>query len=322
MNTLDKLFSREINRRTGAHAISIYIDSIDPSRQRKKHSQKKRHSKKTKNNNKTTITTRQRRRSFLYRLNLRFPWLKLLAVIIVGVAAILDLCDLTISKLHETTAPLAVAPMSYHVRATERTLEGKKLVALTFDDGPSPDTTPRLLEILDHKDVRATFFMLGYMAQSHPDIVKQVAHNWHEVASHTMYHQNLIKIPESAAKSDINESNAVFESILGSRPQYTRPPYGNSNSAIRTMIGTPIILWSVDTLDWKNKNTESIVTTAMSEVYDGAIILMHDIHPTSVDAVSTLIDTLRSNGYEFATISELAKMRNNNLTPGTVYYNL
>ena len=74
--------------------------------------------------------------------------------------------------------------------------------------------------------------------------------------------------------------------------------------------------------DWKNKNTESIVTTAMSEVYDGAIILMHDIHPTSVDAVSTLIDTLRSNGYEFATISELAKMRNNNLTPGTVYYNL
>jgi len=320
MNTLDKLFSREINRRTGAHAISIYIDSIDPSRQRKKHPQKKHRSKKTKNNTKTTITTRQRRRSFLYRLNLRFPWLKLLAVIIMGVVAILDLCDLTISKLHETTAPLAVAPMSHHVRATERTLEGKKLVALTFDDGPSPTTTPKLLDILAEKDVPATFFMLGSMARNNPDIVKRAKREWHEVASHTMYHQNLIKLPTASIQSDISEAKSVFKSILGYSTMLTRPPYGNVNDDVKTIVAAPMILWSVDTEDWKNKNTDSIVSITMSEVYDGAIILMHDIYPTSVEAVPTLVDTLRQNGYEFVTVPELAKERGVELSPGKIYY--
>ena len=323
MNTLDKLFSREIERRTGAHAISIYIDSVDPSKKRQKRSRSRNSSRtKPQSSDKTSITTIKSKHSFLYRINVRFPWLKLFIVLIIGTVAILDLCDLTISRLREPTAAPIATPMSRHVRATERVLEGKKLVALTFDDGPSAETTPRLLEILEQKDVRATFFMLGYMARNNPDIVKQVENNWHEVASHTMYHQNLIRIPESASQADIDESNAIFESILGHKPTLTHPPYGNSNSTIRKQIGTPIILWSVDTLDWKNKDVNSIVATTMSQVSDGAIILMHDIHPTSVDAIPTLVDALRNEGYEFATISELTKMHGAILSAGEVYYNL
>ena len=94
------------------------------------------------------------------------------------------------------------------------------------------------------------------------------------------------------------------------------------NNTVRNAVGTPLILWSVDTLDWKNKNTDSIMSITMEQVHDGAIILMHDVHPTSVEAVPTLIDTLRDAGYEFVTISELAEIRGIELEDGVAYYNL
>ena len=130
-----------------------------------------------------------------------------------------------------------------------------------------------------------------------------------------------IKIPAAAAISDINEAKSTLKNILNHDPIYTRPPYGNINDTIRTTVGTPIILWSVDTEDWKSKNVDAIIATAMSEIHDGAIILMHDIYPTTVDAVPILIDTLRKNGYELTTISELTKARNAKLSNGVVYYN-
>ncbi len=259
--------------------------------------------------------------NFLQRINTRFPWLKLVAVLVIGIIAILDLLDLTISKANETYHKISIAPMSKHIRITERDITGKKLVALTFDDGPSSATTPSLLDTLKNRDVPATFFMLGYMARSNPEIVKRIKAEGHDIASHTMYHQNLIRITPAAVQSDINEANSVFQDILGHSPEYTRPPYGNINDAVRNNVGTPMILWSVDTLDWKNQNTDSIISTTMSEVSDGAIILMHDIYPTTVNAVPVLIDELRKAGYEFVAISELTKIRDYTLQNGTAYYN-
>ncbi len=260
--------------------------------------------------------------SFLRRIDIRFPWLKLWFVCIVGVIAILDLLDFTISRTNDPDDRIRIAPMSKHVKVTERVLEGKMLVALTFDDGPSSATTPALLDILFEKDVPATFFMLGNMARNNPDIVLRAEKEGHEIASHTMYHQNLIRISASAAESDINEAKAVFRDILDHAPSLTRPPYGNMNNTVRSAVGTPLILWSVDTLDWKNKNTDSIMSITMEQIHDGAIILMHDVHPTSVEAVPTLIDTLRDAGYEFVTISELAEIRDIELEDGVAYYNL
>lgn len=322
MNMLDKLFSREINRRTGAHAISIYIDSATKTRKRSRSigsSAIKASS--NKNHTKTKITTRRAERSFFYRINIRFPWLKLVAIIAIGVVVILDLCDLTISKTGDPYSKVRIAPMAKHIKATDRVFKGKMLAALTFDDGPYPETTSRLLDILRQKDALATFFTLGNKAAAYPDIIKREAKEYHEVASHTMYHQNLIRIPTSSAVSDINEAKSTLNSILGHNPFYTRPPYGNINDTVKTTVGTPIILWSVDTEDWKSKDVNSIIATAMSEVHDGAIILMHDIYPTTIDAVPILIDKLRENGYELVTLSELTKLRNAKLENGVAYYN-
>ena len=213
-----------------------------------------------------------------------------------------------------------LAPMSRHVRM-RRDYSDKKLVALTFDDGPSADTTPRLLDILFEKDVPATFFMLGSRARNNPDIVKRAEREYHIVASHTMYHQNLIRISVTAAEADVNESKEVFKGILGYNSKLTRPPYGNINDTVRKVIGTPLILWSVDSADWHNQDPNTILAIIKSQLHDGAIILMHDIYSTSVDAVPIIIDELRKDGYEFVTVPELAKARKINLASGTAYYN-
>lgn len=314
MNMLDRLFSREIQRRTGAHAINIIIENDLKTRKRSR----SRGSRALKSVTHTKVTTKKS--SLLHRLNIRLPWLKFVAAIMIGAIVSADLLGVTISSLNESNLNL-VAPMQHHPKATERTLEGKMLIALTFDDGPFPETTPRLLDVLTEKDVPATFFMLGMMARANPDIVKHIAKDHHEVASHTMYHQNLIRLTPEAAQADLNESKAVIKDITGSDPAFVRPPYGNYNDFVATAAACPLILWSVDTEDWSSKNADAIIATTMREVHDGAIILMHDIYPTSVDALPVLIDTLRSAGYEFATVSELAQTRNITLNPGQAYYN-
>ena len=323
MNLLDKLFSREIERRTGAHAITIYIENENAKKRSRSRGKKAIQSANQKPKKfATTITTKKLQGSFLQRIDTRFPWLKLFAVLIIGVVAIIDLCDLTISRTSNEYNRIKVAPMSKHVHVTERVLAGKKLVALTFDDGPSELTTPRLLDTLKAKDVPATFFMLGSMTRNYPDIAKRIEKEGHIAASHTMYHQNLIRIPVAAMQDDINEAKSIYSSTLGHAPTLTRPPYGNYNDAVRSAINLPIILWSVDTLDWKSQNVDAIVATTKSQIHDGAIILMHDIYPTTVDAVPIIIDALRQDGYEFVTIPELADIRKTTLTSGTVYYNI
>ena len=258
--------------------------------------------------------------SFFRRIDIRFPWLKIVAVLAIGILAILDLLDLTISKTTDPYNKIKIAPMAHHVRI-KRDFTGKKLIALTFDDGPSSTTTPRLLDILYKKDVPATFFMLGKMARANPDLVRRAEKEGHIVASHTMYHQNLIRIPANAAKDDIAESKTVFNDILGHEPTLTRPPYGNINGAVRNSVGTPMILWSVDTLDWQSKDPSAILAVTKEQIHDGAIILMHDIYDTTVDAVPLVIDELRKDGYDFVTVPELAKIRGISLQSGTAYYN-
>lgn len=261
---------------------------------------------------------------FFHRLNIRFPWLKFIGLTVAGLILLARIFGLSISKIGDPAIRPMIAPMLRHVKATERperVLEGKMLVALTFDDGPSPSTTPGLIDILYEKNAPSTFFVLGNMARANPDIVRRAERKGNEIASHTLAHQNLIRISAAAARADIAEATAIYGDILGHPPAFTRPPYGNTNDVVRASAGTPIILWSVDTLDWQSKNPAAILENAKSQAHDGAIILMHDIYPTSVEAVPAVIDALREAGYEFVTISELAAIRGTALTPGTVYYN-
>ena len=317
MNILDKIFSRELERRTGAHTISIYI-SANKTRNRRSRSLGSRTVKAFATG--TKITTKRAHHSVFYRLNIRFPWLKLVLIPAIGIIAVLDLLGFTVTPTDNTMSYAKIAPMSHHIKITERTLEGKKLVALTFDDGPFPSTTPRLLDVLNEKDVPVTFFMLGSQARNYPDLVQRAEKEHHVVASHTMYHQNLINISAEAAQADISEAKSVFRNILGYEPAYTRPPYGNINGTVTSSVDTPMILWSVDPADWQNKDTDAIVSAVASRVFDGAIILMHDIYPTSVEAIPKLVDTLRESGYEFATIPEIAQSRGISLNSGEAYY--
>lgn len=312
MDMLDKSFSRELNRRTGEKAIKIDANSKAITRKRGKNAL----------NSSSRAKTQENIRGGLFkRLNIRFPWLKLAAIPVIGLILILNFVGLTVPKAHDPYDRIKVAPMSKHVRVTNRVLTGKKLVVLTFDDGPSPSTTPKLLDILAQKDVPATFFMLGSMAKKYPDLVKRIEKEGHEAASHTMYHQNLVRISASAATADINEAKNVVKNILKHEPRFTRPPYGNINNTVRNASSTPLILWSVDSEDWRHKNPKSIINITMSEIYDGSIILMHDIYPTSVDAMTDLIDSIRKAGYEFASIDEICKMRGINPKNGAAYYN-
>jgi peptidoglycan/xylan/chitin deacetylase (PgdA/CDA1 family) len=197
-------------------------------------------------------------------------------------------------------------------------LTGKPLVALTFDDGPSSVTTPRLLDVLRDKGVKATFFVLGSRASYYPDIIIRQANEGHQVASHTMNHRDLSRLSLNGVMHEVNAANGVIESILGYGPTVMRPPYGAMNTRVRE-AGMPIILWSVDPQDWKNRDAGVIYNSVVSTVFDGSIILLHDIHGATIDAIGNIIDTLHAWGYVFVTIDELVEARGVTLQPGWSY---
>lgn len=200
------------------------------------------------------------------------------------------------------------------VKETEKETEkeakdpSKKYVALTFDDGPHPTRTQKLLNILDKYNVKATFFMLGKNANAYPALVKEVASKGHEVANHSYNHPNLAKLSYDNVMKELTSTDQAIINSGVQKPKFVRPPYGSFNDNVKKAIknnGQTMVNWSVDTLDWKYRNTASIMSYVKQQVHPGAIILMHDIHETSVDAVPSVIEYLKSQGYEFVTVSDI-----------------
>ena len=196
---------------------------------------------------------------------------------------------------------------------------GSRVIALTFDDGPSGMTTPRLLDILKGRDVKATFFVLGRLASANPGILQREAAEGHEVASHTPYHNQLTNLTYAQIRGEAVEMDRIFTEILGTVPPFTRPPYGAYNDTVRDALHQPLIIWSVDPRDWADRNSSVVCNRVVSAAHDGAIVLMHDIHATTVDAVPCIVDNLRAQGYEFLTVSELAAAKNVPMVNGGVY---
>ncbi|MBR3257005.1 polysaccharide deacetylase family protein [Candidatus Saccharibacteria bacterium] len=255
-------------------------------------------------------------------INKRFPWLKFAIPIVFG--AFLGLVVAGVMHgVRGETRNIPKAPMRIHSEVPNRVfrgdLTGKKLVALTFDDGPADGVTTRLLDVLKEKGAVATFFELGMRMRAYPHITQRAIKEGHEVGSHTMYHQNLITLPEDAIRGDITEAKDVFREVLGEGPELTRVPYGNSNDAVKNVAGTPLVYWSVDTKDWESKNAGAVVENTLSNTRDGSIVLMHDIYDSTVDAVPEIIDRLRADNFEFVTVSELAEIRGVELVSGETY---
>lgn len=187
-----------------------------------------------------------------------------------------------------------------------------KYVALTFDDGPSAEVTPRILKILEQYDAKATFFMLGSQIDYHPEIAKLVADAGHEIGNHTEQHQDLTKLHPDGIRKEINSTSDKIANATGIRPYLVRPPYGAYNENVKNVVaknGDSIILWSVDSLDWQSRNATAINHEIQQQLKSGAIVLMHDIHPTTADALPELMKRLHQDGYQFVTVSQLLKLQ-------------
>jgi peptidoglycan/xylan/chitin deacetylase (PgdA/CDA1 family) len=203
---------------------------------------------------------------------------------------------------------------------TPEDTENKKLVALTFDDGPHSRWTNELLDVLQEENVPATFFVLGSRASRYPDLVRRAFDSGHQIGSHTFNHKDLTKLPQGDIDFEIGESAAVIERITGQKPAFTRPPYGAVNQAVQDTAKTPLIMWSVDPEDWKSQNIDQIFTHVMDNTKDGSIVLLHDIYGTTIEAVKKIIPEMRQRNFVFLTVQQLMAARGKNLENGSIYY--
>lgn len=189
-------------------------------------------------------------------------------------------------------------------------------MALTFDDGPGI-ATERLLDILRDKGTKATFFVLGSMAERRPDVVQRAVAEGHEIGNHTMNHKNFNQIDSGAINWEIWHSAEVLGGITGVGVKYLRPPYGIVNGVVKA--AGPVILWSVDPRDWRDRDASVVRQRVLGAAHDGAIVLMHDIYGSTVDAVPGIIDGLRAGGYTMVTLSELFANKGWEPITGNVY---
>ncbi|MBO4991648.1 MAG: polysaccharide deacetylase family protein, partial [Firmicutes bacterium] len=177
------------------------------------------------------------------------------------------------------------------------------------DDGPNKEYTEKLLDGLKARDVKASFFLVGECITGNEETVKRMDEEGHLIGVHCMEHTDLTKSPLSDALKCLSETADMVEEITGKQPDYVRPPYGSWNDILDESVTAELsmvpVFWSVDSTDWKLKNTSKIVNKVMKETKDGDIILMHDEFSTSVEAAFQIIDNLLAKGYTFVTVNEL-----------------
>ena len=201
--------------------------------------------------------------------------------------------------------------------------EGQKIVALTFDDGPGPYTA-ELLDFLKQESVRVTFFVLGTRVDSYPKLIRRMAAEGHEIGNHSNAHNMLHRMDLVGVRNEMGKCAEKIEKLLGYRPAIMRCPGGNKNSAVEQYAkeaGIPIAYWSVDTLDWRSRDKDAILDIAFGKngIRDGSIVLMHDIHKTTIPAAKEMILRLKEEGYTFVTTTELIAARRGGIVPGKQY---
>ncbi len=197
--------------------------------------------------------------------------------------------------------------------------QDEKLVAITFDDGPGLYTSD-LIDRLNERDVKATFFIVGSNAEYYPDVIKKAAESGHQIGNHSYDHSLLTKLSADEIQNEIDSTNKLLKQADGNDTHYLRPPYGEYNSDVASAANSPMVYWSVDTEDWKTLDSQAVYDSIMNNVYDGAIILCHDIYDTSCDGAIMAIDALKADGWTFVTVEELLTRRGINPENGVMYY--
>ncbi len=182
-----------------------------------------------------------------------------------------------------------------------------KKIALTFDDGPHPKVTPQILKILKKYDAKATFFVVGNEVKKNPKVLKAVADAGHEIGNHTYNHAKLTTLSVKKVKLQIDSTDAAIKAVIGQNATVFRPPYGAYNKTVTNQLKVPSVLWTIDTLDWKHHNPKKTLAAVQKNAKNGSIVLMHDIHQTTADALEPILAALQKQGYEFVTVSEILK---------------
>lgn len=196
-----------------------------------------------------------------------------------------------------------------------------KLVALTYDDGPSNTVTNRILDILEKYSARATFFVLGSRIDGNYEPLQRAVKLGCEIGNHTYGHVNLPSCEKEEILSEISRTNGLVKKYAGVVPKLARAPGGSTSDYSRRAVNMPFIYWSIDTRDWETGHPPSIIAHVKNEVRDGSIILMHDIYHSTADATEVIVPWLINEGYQLVTVSELMRLRGVELKKGVTYYN-
>ena len=194
----------------------------------------------------------------------------------------------------------------------------RPMVAITFDDGPGR-YTDEVLSILEKYNARATFFVQGKNVAGYKSVLQRAVNLGCEIGNHTWGHVNLASSSTSTISQQISSTNSAIYNATGIYPKLYRPPYGAYNSTVLNSVAMPAIMWSVDTLDWKTRNAQKTLASVQSSTKDGSIILMHDIHAPTRDAVESVVRHLLMQGYQLVTVSELIEARQGAAVSGRVY---
>jgi peptidoglycan/xylan/chitin deacetylase (PgdA/CDA1 family) len=185
-------------------------------------------------------------------------------------------------------------------------------IAMTFDDGPSATLTPKLLDLLAAHHIKATFFVIGENVAEHPEIVARAAREGHEIANHSWSHPNFGKMSDESVRRQLRQTDDAIKSATGKRPTLLRPPYGSITAREKRWIhdefGYDIILWDVDPYDWKRPGPAVVRNRILKETRPGSIVLSHDIHPGTIEAMPSTFDELEAKGFKFVAVSELIRM--------------
>lgn len=236
-------------------------------------------------------------------------------LLVLSLSGLLTLDRLPAQDTQPAGTPVAVAPSpspaSPQVTFESVYVEGP-YIALTFDDGPNVTLTPRLLSLLAEHHMKATFFVVGQNAADHPDILRRAVKEGHEIANHSWSHPNLGKMSDEAVRRELQKTDEAISAAIGKRPTLMRPPYGSITARQKKWIhddfGYRIIIWDVDPLDWKRPGPAVVCSRILKETHPGSIVLAHDIHPQTLEAMPATFDQLERKGFKSVTVTELLAM--------------
>lgn len=217
-----------------------------------------------------------------------------------------EVVEVTNPESQTEVQPVRLKPLGK--RVCQLPMKGK-YVALTFDDGPHASLTPKALDILKRHGAKGTFFVLGSNVARNKSVVARAAAEGHELGVHTWSHIKMNSTSRAKVDSEVSRTQNLVASISGTYPRVMRPPYGATNKTLVEHMykryGMASVLWDVDTLDWKKPGVEKVIQTAVSKAHPGSIILVHDIHASTLNALEGIVTGLQARGYQLVTVSEL-----------------